>query len=247
MSKPIQERGYPPRNALVSTDTVAAASAADSMVRVVDCSANGSLHIPSAARLSVVNDLYLAPGSQLVDAPTFATIVGNLEISAYTLVALYSDDANFLAAHAYWVFSLFGHLQAALMDGGKTKWEKEGKPLSSDPFPFEMYGYQVTARDDAHLRATRADLETGRFQVVDTTGEGLANALSLSWRENVDPEDETFKPADELRAIYVDRLGLKPEQDIIVTSAHTWFVLKNLLGFRSVRVLDDAKVLSTIA
>lgn len=157
-----------------------------------------------------------------------------------TTVVFYGDKNNWWAAYAFWVFQLFGHDKAKLMDGGRLKWEREGRPMTREVPQFAPTQYKSNPRNDAPLRAFRdqvlAHSETGKPLVdvrspAEFSGEKLhmpeypqegalrgghiPGAQNVPWSRAVNTEDGTFKSADELRGIYEGEKGLKPTDDII--------------------------------
>jgi thiosulfate/3-mercaptopyruvate sulfurtransferase len=188
-----------------------------------------------------------------------------------TLAVFYGDRNNWWAAYALWVFQLFGHTNARIMDGGRAKWEKEGRSLTREVPAYVPTEYQAPQRDDTKIRAFRdqvlAHVEAG-LPLVDVrspaefSGEKLhmpeypqegalrgghiPGASSVPWSRAVNPENGTFRSGEELRRIYLDEQGLRPDREVIAycrigeRSSHTWFVLKYLLGFDRVRNYDGS-------
>src|SRR5690606_8969513 len=168
------------------------------------------------------------------------------------------------AAYALWVFSLFGHEDVRLLDGGRDLWIAEGRELTTEVPTPEKTDYPVVERDDSVLRAYRDDVleHLGKGPLIDvrspeeysgerTTApaypeEGalraghIPTAQSVPWGKAV-AEDGGFKTREELEAIYRDGAGLKDGDSIVAycrigeRSSHTWFVLQHLLGFEDVR------------
>ncbi|MFM7692697.1 MAG: sulfurtransferase, partial [Actinomycetota bacterium] len=168
-------------------------------------------------------------------------------------------------------FSLFGHPDVRLLDGGRAAWVAEGRDTTTDEPAVAPADYPVVARDDAAIRAFKEDVLThiGQGPLVDVrspgefTGELLhmpdypqegvqrgghvPTASSVPWKRAAN-EDGTFKTADELRAIYEGEIGLAPGDDVVTycrigeRSSHTWFVLTHLLGFEHVRNYDGSWV-----
>jgi thiosulfate/3-mercaptopyruvate sulfurtransferase len=157
------------------------------------------------------------------------------------------------------------------MDGGRLKWEKEDRPLTREVPAYPETTYVAPQRDDTEIRAFRDEVlqhVEARKPLVDVrspdeyTGKKLhmegypqegalrgghiPGAQNIPWARAANPEDGTFKSADELRAIYEQEKGLKPDDDIIAycrigeRSSHTWFVLTNLLGYDKVRNYDGS-------
>ncbi len=187
-----------------------------------------------------------------------------------TTLVFYGDSSNWWATYALWVFSLFGHADVRLLNGGRQKWSSEGREYTRDlPRPTRSH-YEVARRNDAPIRAFR-DQITGHIEngypLVDVRGpreytgevttiphypqEGaqrgghIPGARNVPWDEAVQ-NDGTFKTVDQLKAIYAEGLGLGPEDDIVSycrigeRSSHTWFVLQHLLGFPRVRNYDGS-------
>jgi thiosulfate/3-mercaptopyruvate sulfurtransferase len=195
-----------------------------------------------------------------------------------TTVVFYGDKNNWWACYAFWVFQLFGHTNATVMDGGRIKWEKEKRPISRDVPSYAKTSYKSDERQDAKHRAFRDEVlahisgpvkgEQARRQLVDVRspdefsgarthmpdypnegalrGGHIPGAKSIPWARAINPDDATFKTADELRKIYVDEKQLSPSQATIAycrigeRSSHTWFALTYLLGFPNVRNYDGS-------
>jgi thiosulfate/3-mercaptopyruvate sulfurtransferase len=169
------------------------------------------------------------------------------------------------------VFQLFAHSKAKVMDGGRLKWEKENRPLTRDVPHYPATTYEAPERKDADVRAFREEVLAhvqAHGQLVDVRspeefagtrlhmpeypnegamrGGHIPGAKSIPWARAVNPEDGTFKTADELRALYMEQNALKPHDPTIAycrigeRSSHTWFALKYLLGFRNVRNYDGS-------
>ncbi len=225
-------------------------------------------HIPTAVKIDWHTDLNDPDTRDYVDGEGFAALLGSKGISRDTTVVLYGDKSNWWAAYALWVFTLFGHEDVRLLDGGRDKWIAEGRELTTEvpqPAPVE---YPVIERDDAPIRAFLADvLEHFGKPLVDvrspeeytglrTTmpaypeegalrGGHIPTAASVPWARAA-AEDGTFRTREELEAIYLGDAGLKPGDDVVAycrigeRSSHTWFVLKHLLGFDTVRNYDGS-------
>ena len=225
-------------------------------------------HIPTAVKIDWHTDLNDQDTRDYVDGEGFAALLGSKGISRDTTVVLYGDKSNWWAAYALWVFTLFGHEDVRLLDGGRDKWIAEGRELTTEvpqPAPVE---YPVIERDDAPIRAFLADvLEHFGKPLVDvrspeeytglrTTmpaypeegalrGGHIPTAASVPWARAA-AEDGTFRTREELEAIYLGDAGLKPGDDVVAycrigeRSSHTWFVLKHLLGFDTVRNYDGS-------
>jgi thiosulfate/3-mercaptopyruvate sulfurtransferase len=228
-------------------------------------------HIPGAVKVDWHTELNDEVTRDYVDGERFAQLVGGKGIGRDTTVVIYGDKNNWWAAYALWVFRLFGHEDVRLLDGGRAKWIAEGRETTTEvPSPAAVE-YPVVERQDAPIRAFRDDvlahISTGAGPLVDVrspqeyTGERthmpdypqegtlrgghIPGAQSVPWARAANP-DGTFKPADELRAIYEGEAGLRPGDDVVAycrigeRSSHTWFVLTQLLGYERVRNYDGS-------
>jgi thiosulfate/3-mercaptopyruvate sulfurtransferase len=270
----IGERGYSNASVLVDTQWVAD-HANDANVRIIESNEDPLLypsgHIPGAVQVDWARDLNDQLRRDYLDRAGFEKLMSRIGATPDTTVVFYGDRNNWWATYAFWVFQLFGHTNAKVMDGGRLKWEKEGRPLTRDVKEYAPTSYQAKDRDDSKIRAfrdqVRAHMEAGK-QLVDVrsnpeyTGERLhmedypnegalrgghiPGAKNVPWARAANPEDGTFKPAGELKAIYLEEQGLKPENETIAycrigeRSSHTWFVLTYLLGFPNVRNYDGS-------
>jgi len=181
---------------------------------------------------------------------------------------IYGDRNNWWAAYALWVFSLFGHQDVRLLDGGRAKWVAEGRELTKDQPTPATVDYPVIERDDSVIRAFKDDVLAHLGQpMVDVRSPGeysgellhmpdypqegavrgghIPGAASVPWARAA-AEDATFKSREDLEAIYQQEQGLSPSDDVIAycrigeRSSHTWFVLKYLLGYNNVRNYDGS-------
>ena len=228
-------------------------------------------HIPGARKLDWHIDLNDEVARDYIDAEGFARMCAARGIGRDTTVVIYGDNFNWWAAYALWVFSLFGHPDVRLLDGGRAAWAAEGRAMTTDEPQVAPADYPIVQRDDEAIRAFKEDVlaHIGQGPLVDVrspgefTGELLhmpdypqegvqrgghvPTASSVPWKRAAN-EDGTFKTADELRAIYADEVGLKPTDDVVTycrigeRSSHTWFVLTHLLGFGHVRNYDGSWV-----
>jgi thiosulfate/3-mercaptopyruvate sulfurtransferase len=243
MTAPIDARGYANLSALVSTDWVAE-HLNDPNVRLVESNEDPLLytagHIPGAVQVDWTRDLNDPLRRDYLQRAEFEALMSRSGITPDTLVVFYGDKNNWWAAYALWVFQLFGHSNVRIMDGGRAKWEKEGRPLTREVPHYPETTYVARERDDQKIRAFRDQVlihvQAGRPLVdvrspAEFTGEKLhmpeypqegalrgghiPGAQSVPWARAVNTEDGTFKSADELRAIYEGEKGLSPEQDII--------------------------------
>ena len=269
----ISSRGYANPGKLVSTDWVAARVNDDS-VRIIESNEDPLLypsgHIPGAVEVDWVKDLNDPLRRDYLDKDGFEALASRIGISPDTTVVFYGDKSNWWATYALWVFELFGHDNARIMDGGRLKWTDEGRELTREKPQIAASDYSAPERDDSQIRAFRdgvlAHIQAGG-QLVDVRSPGefagdllhipgypqegavrgghIPGASSCPWSRAAN-EDGTFKNAAELSAIYLDELGLNPEEPTIAycrigeRSSHTWFVLTNLLGFGDVRNYDGS-------
>jgi thiosulfate/3-mercaptopyruvate sulfurtransferase len=274
MTQPIEARGYAHPEVLVSTEWVAG-HLNDPQVRIVESNEDPLLypsgHIPGAVQVDWTRDLNDPLRRDYLHKAGFEALMARIGVTQDTTVVFYGDKNNWWACYAYWVFQLFGHTRARIMDGGRAKWDREGRPLTRDVVAYTPTEYRAPARDDRSIRAFRDEVlrhvEAGK-QMVDVrspaeyTGEKLhmpeypqegalrgghiPGAKNVPWARAVNPEDGTFRSADELRQIYVQEQGLDPKAELIAycrigeRSSHTWFVLRNLLGFADVRNYDGS-------
>ena len=225
-------------------------------------------HIPGAVKLDWHTELNDPVSRDYVDGTGFARLMSAKGISRDTTLVIYGDKNNWWAAYALWVCTLFGHPDVRLLDGGRTKWLAEGRPISTAPPVTAGSDYPVIERDDAPIRAFRDQVlahlgmplidvrspgeYTGELlHMPDYPQEGalrgghVPGAVNIPWARAA-AADATFRPREELEAIYRDEAGLAPGDDIVVycrigeRSSHTWFVLHYLLGFPTVRNYDGS-------
>ena len=225
-------------------------------------------HIPGALKIDWHADLNDQVSRDYVDGARFAEVMGSRGIRRDTTVVIYGDKSNWWAAYALWVFSLFGHEDVRLLDGGRAKWIAEGRELTRDVPAATSVEYPVADRDDAPIRAFKDDVlahlgkplvdvrSPGEYSgellhMPDYPQEGamrgghIPGAKSVPWARAAD-EDGSFKSREDLEAIYLQEQGLTPSDDVVAycrigeRSSHTWFVLTHLLGFEAVRNYDGS-------
>lgn len=271
--EPILTKGYAHPEVLVTTEWVAQ-HLDDPNVRIIESNEDPlvypSGHIPGAVEVDWVRDLNDPLMRDYINREAFEALMSRLGITPETTVVFYGDKNNWWAAYAFWVFQLFGHTKAKLMDGGRQKWIEEGRPLSREVPEYAPTTYRARERDDAPHRAFREDVMAhvrARKPLVDVRspeeyrgerlhmpgypnegalrGGHIPGAVNIPWSRAVNV-DGTFRSAEELRRIYIEEAGLHPQDDVIVycrigeRSSHTWFVLKYLLGFQKVRNYDGS-------
>ncbi len=270
----IHERGYVHPEVLVSTEWVAQ-HLNDPNVRIIESNEDPLLypsgHIPGAVEVDWVRDLNDPLVRDYLDRERFEELMSRIGVTPDMTVVFYGDKNNWWACYAFWVFQLFGHTNAKVMDGGRLKWEKEGRPMTREVPQYPRTEYRAPERDDSKIRAFRdqvlAHVRAGkplidvrspeeyrgeRLHMPDYPNEGalrgghIPGAVNIPWSRAINPEDGTFKSADELRQIYLGEAGIKPDDEVIVycrigeRSSHTWFVLTYLLGFPNVRNYDGS-------
>jgi thiosulfate/3-mercaptopyruvate sulfurtransferase len=225
-------------------------------------------HLPGAVKIDWHTDLNDPVERDYIDGAAFAALVGSKGISRDTTVVIYGDKNNWWAAYALWVFTLFGHDDVRLIDGGRAKWQAEGRTLTTDPESAAFVDYPVVERRDAEIRAFKEDVlahfgnplidvrSPEEYSGDRTTApaypeEGALRAGHIPTAQNVPwgkaaADDGTFRPLAELNSLYRDGAGLSDGDSVIAycrigeRSAHTWFVLTHLLGFEGVRNYDGS-------
>jgi len=237
------EKGYVNPDVLVTTEWVAQ-HLNDPKVRILESDEDVLLydlgHIPGAQKIDWHADLNDAVVRDYVSKEQFQALLRRLGIDDSTTVVFYGDKSNWWATYAFWVFQLFGHTKAKVMDGGRLKWEKEKRPMTREHPAYDATKYTSPERDDARIRAFRDEVVThmrAHKKMVDVrspqefTGERthmaeypqegvlrgghIPGAKNVPWARAANPEDGTFKDATGLRAIYEKEIGLKPEDDVI--------------------------------
>jgi thiosulfate/3-mercaptopyruvate sulfurtransferase len=226
-------------------------------------------HIPGAVKLHWRDDLQDPIKRDMVGKEAFERLLGERGIGNDTTVVLYGDKSNWFAAYAYWYLKFFGHADVRLLNGGRQKWIEERRMLSVQPTLRETTAYEATLPDES-IRAYRdfvlASLGVPEVVIVDVrspaeyAGDLIAppgyrqeaaqraghipTAISIPWVSAV-RADGTFKHAAELDELYTDK-GVTRDKTVVAycrigeRSAHTWFVLRELLGFDDVRNYDGS-------
>src|SRR6476646_1000045 len=232
-----------------------------------DTAAYDKNHIRGAVRLDWKKDLQDPVRRDFVDKAQFEALLSAKGIGNDDTVVLYGGNNNWFAAYAYWYFKLYGHQDVKLLDGGRKKWELDGRELSKDAVSRDKTSY--TAQDqDLTIRAFRDEVvdAIGKKNLVDVRspdefsgkllapahlpqeqsqrGGHIPTALNVPWSKAAN-EDGTFRSDDELRKLYADE-GLDDGRDTIAycrigeRSSHTWFVLQELLGHENVKNYDGS-------
>src|SRR5690348_2257394 len=163
MTARIEDKGYSRPDALASTEWVAA-HLNDPGVRLIESNEDTLLyssgHIPGAVHVDWTSDLNDQIRRDYITREGFEQLMGRIGATPDTTVVFYGDKNNWWATYAFWVFQLFGHSNAKVMDGGRIKWEKEGRPLTRDVPSYARTQYKATERADAAHRAFRDDVLT---------------------------------------------------------------------------------------
>jgi thiosulfate/3-mercaptopyruvate sulfurtransferase len=272
MTTPIDQRGYARPDVLVDTDWVAA-HLNDPNVRIVESDEDIMLyamgHIPGAIELDWVSDLQNQVRRDFLNREEFGALIGSKGISRDHTVVFYGDKNNWYACYTFWLFTYYGHPDCRVMDGGRAKWEAEGRRTTREAPTYPAVEY-VASEPDASVRAFRDDVlravEAGATNLVDVrsqqefTGEvihmagypqegaqragHITGAKSIPWGQAANP-DGTFKSAVELKAIYEGK-GITPDRPTISycrigeRASHTWFALTYLLGYDDVSTYDGS-------
>lgn len=232
-----------------------------------DTSAYDTGHIEGAIKLDWKTDLQDPIRRDFVDREGFSDLLSDRGIANDDTVVLYGGNNNWFAAYAYWYFKLYGHENVKLLDGGRKKWELDGRPLSTEAVKREPTEY-VAAEPNSEIRAFRDEVvdAIGVKNLVDVrspdefSGKILApahlpqeqsqrpghipGALNVPWSKAAN-EDGTFRGDEELAELY-GAAGLDGSKDTIAycrigeRSSHTWFVLKELLGHENVKNYDGS-------
>lgn len=225
-------------------------------------------HIPGAVKVDWHTELNDPVVRDYLDGAGFAALLSRKGIDRSDTIVVYGDKNNWWAAYALWVFSLFGHEDVRLLDGGRDRWIAEGRELTTDLPARAATDYPIVDRDDSVLRAYKDDVlahlgsplidvrSPEEFTGERTTApaypeEGALRAGHIPSAQNVPwgravAEDGTFKTRAELDAIYRGEAGLADGDAVVAycrigeRSSHTWFVLQHLLGFEDVRNYDGS-------
>lgn len=240
----IESRGYAIAEALVSTSWVAQ-HLDDPDVRIVESNEDPLLyasgHLPGAVEVDWTRDLNDPLRRDYLQRDDFAALCSKLGISKDTTVVFYGDKNNWWAAYAMWVFHLFGHTNCRIMDGGRLKWQKEGRSLVKEVPHYEPTTYDAPERDDKVVRAFRdqvlahvyaegkmidvrspEEFNGTRLHMEAYPNEGalrgghIPGAKNVPWAKAIDPETGEFLSADKLQALYQTEAGLSPQDDVIV-------------------------------
>lgn len=257
---------------LVETDWVAE-RLNDPNIRIIESDEDPLLyaigHIPGAAQVDWFSTLQHPLRRDFLAKEQFEQVASKLGITNDTTVIFYGDKSNWFACYALWLFQYYGHQNVKIVNGGRAKWEKEGRPLVKEVPTFTATTYKAKEADKS-IRAFRDDV----FKQVDskkplvdvrspkeytgellhmpnypqegaTRGGHIPGAVSIPWAQAVNEADSTFKTAEELKALYEGK-NIKSDGEIIAycrigeRSSLTWFVLKYLLGYPTVKNYDGS-------
>ncbi|MDP9068229.1 MAG: sulfurtransferase [Actinomycetota bacterium] len=226
-------------------------------------------HIPNAIAINWENELHDLPRREFISSEQLARLLGEKGISNDDTIVLYSGNNNWFAAYAYWLFKYRGVDNVKLLNGGRKKWELESRLLSQDEPNRPATTYEIGA-EQPELRIFREEVisraTSGGEAWVDVRspeefrGELLApphlpqeqaqvpghipGSANITWSKTVN-DDGTFKSPEELRALY-EAEGITADKDVVTycrigeRSSHSWFVLRELLGFENVRNYDGS-------
>ena len=257
--------------ALVSTEWLAH-NLDDPAIRVIevdeDTDAHATGHIAGALAWNWSTDLHHPVRRDYIDQAGFIDLLRLAGVDATTSVVLYGGNNNWFAAYAYWLLKYRGFDNVKLLDGGRKKWNIEGRPLTTDIPAVDKSSYTITGAERPELRALRDQVldSVGAAAFVDVrspeeysgaklapdhlpqeqpyVGGHIPGAANIPWSKAAN-DDGSFKGADELRALYAGA-GITGDSDVIAycrigeRSSHTWFVLHELLGFGTVRNYDGS-------
>jgi len=264
--------GYAHPEYLVETDWIAG-HLNDPGVRIVESDEDYLLyetgHIPGAVKVDWFTTLQHPVRRDFLSKGEFERLCSELGIRNDTAVVFYGDKSNWFATYALWLFRYYGHGDLKIMNGGRTKWIQEKRPLTKDVPQYPSTSYTAKAVD-ASIRAFRDDVfqhVKKSMPLVDvrspkeysgellhmpnypqegaTRGGHIPGAANIPWSQATNEADNTFKTPDELRKLYTAQ-GITPDKDVIAycrigeRSSHTWFVLTYLLGYPQVRNYDGS-------
>lgn len=234
-----------------------------------DTTAYDKGHITNAVKIDWKKDLQDPVRRDFVDRRGFEQLLSERGISNDDTVVLYGGNNNWFAAYAYWYLKIYGHQDVRIVDGGRTKWIDDGREVTTDVPRREQAQYTAAERDES-IRTYRDAVKQGIGEqtkaLVDVRspqeyagdliappgyeqegaqrGGHIPTAQSIPWAQAV-RDDGTFKTADELRRLYESK-GVTPDKEVTAycrigeRSAHTWFVLRELLGYGQVKNYDGS-------
>ncbi len=264
--------GYTHPEVLVETSWVAE-HLNDPTIRLIEADEDVLLyevgHLPGAVKLDWHVDVQDPVARDFVDQKGFEELMSKWGISNDTTIILYGDKNNWYACYSFWLFSMYGHRNMKIMNGGRVKWESEQGPMTREVPQYAATTYHAQPVDES-IRAYRDDVASGLknpgralidvrspqeytgelIHMINYPQEGaqrgghIPSAKSIPWGMAANA-DGTFKSTEELQQLYVGN-GITPDKDVISycrigeRSAHTWFVLTYLLGYPRVRNYDGS-------
>lgn len=268
-SPEISEYAHPER--LVSTQWLADHLGTEGLV-VVESNEDVLLyetgHIPTAVKIDWHTELNDPIVRDYLDGKGFAALMSSKGISRGDTIVLYGDKSNWWAAYTLWVFTLFGHEDVRLLNGGRDAWIAEGRELTKDSPARPQTDYPIVERKDSEIRAFKEDVlqHFGR-PLIDVRspeeysgerthmpaypeegalrGGHIPTAHNVPWARAA-REDGRFKAHSDLVSLYLEDVGIAKSDDVVTycrigeRSSHTWFVLKYLLGVEKVRNYDGS-------
>lgn len=245
----------------------------DSNIRLIEADEDVLLyevgHLPGAVKLDWHVDVQDSVARDFLNQKGFEQLMSQWGIDNSTQIILYGDKNNWYACYSFWLFTMYGHTNMKIMDGGRLKWESEQRQFTKEVPHFAATTYHAQPMDES-IRAYREDVFSGLknpgrglidvrspqefsgelLHMVNYPQEGaqrgghIPGAKSIPWSQAANA-DGTFKSAEELRQLYAGK-DMTPDKDIITycrigeRSAHTWFVLTRLLGYPRVRNYDGS-------
>jgi thiosulfate/3-mercaptopyruvate sulfurtransferase len=257
---------------LVTTDWVSDHSD-DAGVTIVEVNVDTDLydqgHLPGSIGWSWKTQLADQVRRDILSQEDLEALMSESGITPESTVVLYGDSNNWFAAWAFWQLKIYGHKDVRLMDGGRKKWEAEGRQMTTQAPVISSTGYQACMADitlRAFLPEVQSQVDDSAVELVDVrspaefSGEILAppglpetcqrgghipGASNIPWGMAVNDEDGTFKSRDDLATVYAER-GITGQRPIITycrigeRSSHSWFVLKYLLGYDDIKNYDGS-------
>jgi thiosulfate/3-mercaptopyruvate sulfurtransferase len=257
---------------LVETEWVAE-QLDDTHIRLIESNEDVLLyetgHIPGAVKVDWFTVLQDPVTRDFLSKEGFEALCGQLGITNDTTLVFYGDKSNWFACYAFWLFEYYGHTRQKIMNGGRAKWEQEGRPLTREFPQYPPTKYTARPRNDS-IRAFRDDvfahIKSGRTlidvrspkeysgelihmpnypQEGATRGGHIPGAANIPWSMAVNETNSTFKSAEELEALFEGK-GVKADEEVIAycrigeRSSLTWFALKYLLGYPAVKNYDGS-------
>ncbi|MCL4138316.1 UNVERIFIED_CONTAM: hypothetical protein GTU68_064877 [Idotea baltica] len=239
----IEDRGYEKAEVLVSTEWLAE-NLDNENVRIIESNEDQLLypsgHIPGAVEVDWIRDLNDPVTRDYLDKDAFEKLASRIGITPDTTLVFYGDKNNWWSCYAFWIFQLFGHTNAKILDGGSLKWKNEKRELVRDVPKFAVTKYTAPERDDSteraflpevlkHVEASKALIDVRspeeysgeRLHMPDYPNEGavrgghVPGAKNVPWAKAINPENGTFKNVDELKKIYFEGCKLQHDDDVI--------------------------------